>query len=251
MEYFTYRPQTPLSKYVNTLWLGKSSDIAIQETNRPPLYSELIFNFGDRFSIEGDNIIRMNGCIISGLKTKPFTTKVDGLYLSFGLIMKPFCYRFLENSMNSKLVEKLTAQIYNAINKNSSPEFHKIESNLLSIFEAAIPKKTVLSFVKEINADFLRKATLKNYCKSLPVTQKHFINQFKRYYAITPAQFIKLSQIDQAIYAMKCLPEKSLSEIALETGFYDQSHFIRIFKNYCGIPPTVFLEERISKNPKG
>lgn len=37
-------------------------------------------------------------------------------------------------------------------------------------------------------------------------------------------------------------PQLSLTEIAHKCGFYDQSHFTRMFKEYAGISPSIFLE---------
>jgi AraC-like DNA-binding protein len=37
--------------------------------------------------------------------------------------------------------------------------------------------------------------------------------------------------------------EKCLAEIAVDVGFYDQSHFAQQFRRHCGITPKKFVAQ--------
>lgn len=64
----------------------------------------------------------------------------------------------------------------------------------------------------------------------------HFSRTFKEYYHFRPMQYIRQSRI---LHAQNLLKTKhlSLSSIALECGFADQSHFTRTFHSATGTTP--------------
>lgn len=66
-----------------------------------------------------------------------------------------------------------------------------------------------------------------------------FLRQFKRATGITPNHFLLLERV---AYAKMLLlqSELSLTAVALESGFYDQSHFIHTFKKHVGVPPSEY-----------
>lgn len=54
----------------------------------------------------------------------------------------------------------------------------------------------------------------------------------------------KLSTIEKMEKAKKLLSEGiELAELAIECGFYDQSHFCKVFKLYTGLTPTQYLNK--------
>jgi AraC-like DNA-binding protein len=67
-----------------------------------------------------------------------------------------------------------------------------------------------------------------------------FIRAFRRQTGLTPVSYLLLHRIDKAKQLIAtAMP---LVEVALETGFYDQSHFIHCFKKYVGIAPLAYRQ---------
>lgn len=65
---------------------------------------------------------------------------------------------------------------------------------------------------------------------------------FLKNYGVTPRVLLNILRLH------KCLTllfdhSKSLQDIAMESGFYDQAHFIKEIKRYTGILPTTLLTE--------
>ena len=54
----------------------------------------------------------------------------------------------------------------------------------------------------------------------------------------TPAVHIRQVQMGAARHMLETAPEKSVSEVAMACGFYDTSHFTRIFKSVYGVTPS-------------
>lgn len=72
------------------------------------------------------------------------------------------------------------------------------------------------------------------------ISKYHFIRSFRREVGLTPHQFQMQNRIRKA---QRLLNEAdTIAEVALATGFCDQSHFIKQFKKVVGMTPTVYKE---------
>lgn len=69
-----------------------------------------------------------------------------------------------------------------------------------------------------------------------PVTVSKY---FPRYFACTFGEYMRRLKIEKSLQMIKNSPA-SLTEIAYECGFYDQSHFTRTFKHLTGFPPNAY-----------
>ena len=67
----------------------------------------------------------------------------------------------------------------------------------------------------------------------------YLIRKCKRNFGLTPHKFHLQNRIRKAQTLL--FTNKSVTEASMDTGFYDQSHFDRAFKNIVGISPTEYL----------
>jgi AraC family transcriptional regulator len=67
-----------------------------------------------------------------------------------------------------------------------------------------------------------------------PVTVSKY---FPQYFSCTLGEYMRKLKIEKALGLIKASP-RSLTEIAYECGFADQSHFIRVFKEFTGYLPA-------------
>lgn len=73
---------------------------------------------------------------------------------------------------------------------------------------------------------------------SLYISKYHFIRRFKQIVGLTPHQFQIQNRVRKAQRMLNDID--SITEVALITGFCDQSHFIKQFEKYIGLTPTVY-----------
>jgi AraC-like DNA-binding protein len=66
----------------------------------------------------------------------------------------------------------------------------------------------------------------------------HLAREYHRHYTRTVGQEIRRLRIEFA--CRRILEGEPLAAVALEAGFYDQSHFTRVFKSALGITPHSF-----------
>ncbi len=71
------------------------------------------------------------------------------------------------------------------------------------------------------------------------LSRYHFLRVFKKATGVSPHAYRTVKRIEVAkVLIKKGIP---ISQVALETGFSDQSHFTNTFKNYIGSTPRQYL----------
>lgn len=84
--------------------------------------------------------------------------------------------------------------------------------------------------------------TMREVHKQLFITERTFERRFSKEIGVTPKQFTSIIQFSSS---MNMLTENDfcmLTDIGLDSGYADQSHFIRTFKKYTGKTPSNFLK---------
>jgi AraC-like DNA-binding protein len=98
--------------------------------------------------------------------------------------------------------------------------------------------------LKEIIQDHVdTNLNLTEISKSLDINPSYLSREFSKYFDnLSFGEYIRKLRIEKAIELIK-LQTGSLTEIAYLTGFSDQSHFTRIFKQHTGKNPSAFKKE--------
>ncbi|HNY09956.1 MAG TPA: helix-turn-helix domain-containing protein [Candidatus Wallbacteria bacterium] len=70
---------------------------------------------------------------------------------------------------------------------------------------------------------------------------------FSQYIGTGPKEFVRMLRIQNAIHLLAIKKHMDFKELALVTGHYDQSHFIKEFKKFTGITPLQFKQKLSAK----
>lgn len=93
-----------------------------------------------------------------------------------------------------------------------------------------------------INDCCLEEITISEIADTVGVHPIHLARTFRQFFDCSPGEYLRLCRIDYAANLL-LTSKKSLSEIALLSGFSDQSHFTHSFKRNVGFTPKSFREE--------
>ncbi len=78
----------------------------------------------------------------------------------------------------------------------------------------------------------------------LCLSNRGFRKLFIQQVGLSPNYYKKIMRFNKAALDMMNSAAPSLTRIALENDYYDQSHFIKDFKQFAGITPTQFLRDK-------
>jgi len=82
--------------------------------------------------------------------------------------------------------------------------------------------------------------SLADVASDVCLCQRHFERKFKSVIGVSPKLFAKIFRLHYALQGMKAYPNKDLLAIALEYGYYDQTHLAKDFKSLTGDTPSDF-----------
>ncbi len=144
----------------------------------------------------------------------------------------------LHDSLNDERTaleqESLLSDWIVSVNEIYSDEQNNLHSRRFYKESEAI--RRVREFIRENLHENIKLQSLAEIARLSPF---HLNRAFSAQVGLPPHEFQNQLRIEKAqnLIARK----KSLAEIALETGFSDQSHFNRFFKRYTGVTPKRFL----------
>ena len=116
----------------------------------------------------------------------------------------------------------------------------KLNDVFLSLMGNSRPLSTLSRVLKKIR-DSKGLTTVKEISASEHYSERHLNGIFYQHIGMSVKLFSRLVRINTAIRQMQS-PPNTLVQLAQQTGFYDQSHFVNDFKSICGVTPENYLK---------
>ncbi|MBB5438287.1 AraC-like DNA-binding protein [Pedobacter sp. AK017] len=70
------------------------------------------------------------------------------------------------------------------------------------------------------------------------LSQRHLSRKFQHCVGLSPKEYLRVCRFIRSLDHLKKYPEHSLTEVAYESGYYDQAHFNRDYRTYTGHTPA-------------
>ncbi|MEL6188797.1 MAG: AraC family transcriptional regulator, partial [Myxococcota bacterium] len=112
-----------------------------------------------------------------------------------------------------------------------------------------LPPKALARVLERLHDDMGARVSLETLSQDSGMSRFHFCRQFRRSTGLSPHQYQLRIRVERAQELMSRSPERSLAQIALECGFYDQAHLTRVFRRYVGETPGRFRAQ-LSSTPR-
>jgi len=80
--------------------------------------------------------------------------------------------------------------------------------------------------------------------ESVGLSPKRFIERFKMSVGMAPKHYCRLLRFQRALSRAERGLRVEWTRIALDCGYFDQSHFIHDFRRFAGITPTGYEANR-------
>lgn len=258
MNYQTFQPNPDLESLISCYWtLEVPADNNSQKQRIvPDGCIEMAFILGDdikRYTSESEFIIQPRAMVL-GQTIEPFYIEPTGYVNTFAIRFYPYGFAnfvaepiknlanketALELLFEKKIAKELEEKIIQA--KDVSERIGIIEEFLL---KRLIDKSTVENIVKTtVNALLLTNgnAAIKTILKDDLSKRRQLERKFAKQIGVSPKQLGKLIRLQTALKILLKKEAESLTNIAYQSDYYDQAHFIKDFKEFTGTNPKEFL----------
>ena len=258
MVYQEFKPDKHLMKYVECYWYASSDKPPFREKENliPDGTIELMFNFGEDYAqvmngrnqvVKGSHIIgiRKHSLLISQTGKQHFFCirfKPGGTYPFFRLPVHLFANAFysLQELLGNELKE-LEEQLFEA--KNNTIRVNITNQYLLKKLDA---NNYNYALVEHCIPSLISTGHIHTVAKRINTGYKTLERKFQAVIGLSPSELLKINRFNRAVLAMYSCRYTSLTGIAHACGYYDQSHFIREFKQLTDFTPKEFLKEQFT-----
>lgn len=90
-----------------------------------------------------------------------------------------------------------------------------------------------------IHDEFARSHTLETLARTVGVHRVHLARAFRRHHGCTVGEYIRQLRVEFACHRLAASSD-SLSDVAFDAGFADQSHLTNTFRRLIGVTPRAF-----------
>lgn len=182
----------------------------------------------------------------------PFKFEFSDTFSSFCIKLQPWMNASYVPTIRpqllnlNKLYAEKTSQLHEQIFRSDSIEamIDYAERFLLSL---TIQPSKDIDLVKNICHLIYKQSgniTVTEIAEKFNIYRQKLNSIFKREVKYTLKTFINCVRIRSCLSYKLKHPDISLTEIGYLFGYYDQAHFIRSFKNACGVTPSEYVKNR-------
>lgn len=91
---------------------------------------------------------------------------------------------------------------------------------------------------------------LREVAQAVGVGERRLQQIFREYVGLSPRSWGRLGRLHDCLRRLREGPAKGWAELAVDGGFYDQSHLANEFRALCGLTPGQFLARHVSGSSK-
>ena len=260
MNYQTFQPHSDLKSLVKCYWSLEIPADPNSQRQRiiPDGCIEMIFILGDEIKryTSGDDFIIQPRAMVLGQTIEPFYIEPVGYVNSFAVRFYPYgIVNFVATSIKDLANKETPIELLfgerpakeleqKIIQAPDTKERIEIIENFL--FEKLIEKTTIDNIVKTtIDALLSTKGStsINTILKDDLSKRRQLERKFLKQIGISPKQLGKVIRLQTALKLLLNQQLENLTKIGYESGYYDQAHFIKDFKEFTGTNPKEFLDD--------
>ncbi|WP_424962025.1 DUF6597 domain-containing transcriptional factor [Ekhidna sp.] len=250
MRFESHLPSDPLKNLVKEYWVYENNDATPAEQKIiPDGYSEIIIHYGDPYQINMNGDWETQSSILfSSQISKYFFLRNTGKSGMIGIKLHPSAFYTLfqldisatidkVHSLDNLLTINLSA-LREAQNHHSDPA-EKIMLAEKWLKERLVEVKPNEKIDNSIATIFEKKGMVDvdELAENVQLSTRQLERTFKKAIGLTPKFYCRIIRFNYIFEVMKNQKD-SWIRTALQSGYFDQSHFIKNFKEFTGEEPS-------------
>lgn len=256
MVYKTFEPCHDLTTIIKCYWTLESpkEETPEKQTIVPDGCIEMIFHYGNlyrQYTDNGNSILQPK-CFVMGQLTQPLTIEPTGETGIFSVRFHPNGFlpfatipiKEMENTAVSldKLFgierEEIEQQILNA--QTTLERINLIETFLLTRLTNTETIDRIVQSTVDTILEANGKQSIDALSKQTKINRRQLERKFSSAIGLSPKQLSKTIRLQATLKMLLNKKFTSLTSLAYESEYFDQSHFIKDFKELTGYTPKEF-----------
>jgi AraC-like DNA-binding protein len=246
------QPAAPLQPYIERYWFvftppGETTDLSVDVF--ADARADLVFNLGAAYTrVAPASAATIRYSNLDAQRIHPITIRQRGRVIVAGARFQAAGLGMFVRSVQAwtnRVVPIATAfgadglALSHALREavgRSDEQARLLDEFFLARLDPTEPKKLLWTLKSRIEAaqGALRVDEL---CDEAGVSIRQLDRLFRQHLGISPKTFAQIVRFQTAIALLKSEPGGTLAEVAAQTGYYDQSHFVREFRRFAGSAP--------------
>lgn len=262
MIYHRQPPTEALRHFINCYWhIDSEGDTAIEAQKIvPDGYPEIILHYGSSYEINLEGSWQTQSLhLLAGQIRHYFYLRNTGASGMIGIKLQPPALTCLfgldQSTLTGKVIdlpERITQVLSPVISAlktdmNTTAIFNQLDTLFLNQTDQAVlaPKvDTALGLIMERNGNI----GVNELTETIGCSERKLERLFKRFVGLSPKFYARIIRLSY-IFELMQEGDKSWSDLVYDSGFYDQSHFIKNFKEFTGEDPSSYgFDERNMAN---
>jgi len=262
MVYEIYIPKPPLAQFITHFNYYKGVSPAHKiDRFLPNGNIEIVIDLTGSPKFIYDNLTLQekqacNRIWISGIRSKyitiPSALNSEMFVINF---RKGMVYPFLQQPLyeitdtvidGDLILHKVFMKIRSALLEATSiPSMFEIaEQKILGTFSNSLKINPFIEFAVNKIACEPHAASIKKIADKTGYSPRHFIKIFRDHVGVNPKSFMRILRFQKAIEEIERNKTFNWINLAVECGYYDQSHFIADFRNFSGFTPIEYINRK-------
>jgi len=255
------QPPPPLGHFIDFLWYWEGERPAHMKdaiTASRSLHIQIDLARNDVGWYSGEDYAQRNalkGMSICGTQSGTFAIdayqpKIMGIEFRPGgafPFLGPAAHEFSDVHVSLEDVWGLEAErLHQRLVQAPTPDdkFDILEAELIRLAPHALEYHPAVAMALQQFEHCPQRANVRDTARDAELSQKKFIRLFSEQVGMTPKLFLRVARFERVIDRIHFAQHIDWWDVVERHGYYDQSHFIRDFKEFTGITPTEWLKTR-------
>ena len=248
---------TQFNNVVHSIWQVERNASFHREQILPKGIVEIIFNFSDSFHIPAQldtKRYHLPNCFINGFNTVPILLQLPKQQVFFGVRFQPLAVKkifgipggeFLDTPVDLTLLDSTFNSVWHQLSETNT--FNLRVSTFLDWLERKIPdlrpQETLINhFLSAVNQHDLSVSELS---RTLCYSTRQLTRKIFEATGMNTEEIMLYKKYLHAVHLIHHT-DSSLTEVAYQSRFSDQSHFIKTFKSYTKMTPGEYKRTKSS-----
>jgi len=255
MTYFEIKPGKALQQYVKCYYVYESTNhVAFEDTVFPCGSMEIVFNLGSGNwqTSNGNEFITTPAIELWGQVLGPLPVRSVGRNTMLGIRFFPHAAAcILTDKINefnnqvanfSDVLGNTVRSLYNQLQEARSwtKRMALVEAFLLRQLSLATKRLSKVALVSDMMQELRQPdtfTTMETVAARYGISARYMQQMFLHYTGLTPKLYSQINRFQNSMQLVRA-GNISLTSIAYDCGYADQSHFIKEFKAFTGYTPS-------------